>query len=162
LCTILCQQCELQGSDMAQCQTSCAYSKEPDCSDLGDHFIKGIGNRDDTYAPPPLPAEPPRQSPTCYCATLCESCKAKGSNTASCRTVCEFSELPNAECTSKCNAALHRGNPWFKVCVCLSCFSFDRCHFTDEDLIFLIFNIFHVHSSIWCAYRHKSDAWIYL
>ncbi len=111
LCTILCQQCELQGSDMAQCQTSCAYSKEPDCSDLGDHFIKGIGNRDDTYAPPPLPAEPPRQSPTCYCATLCESCKAKGSNTASCRTVCEFSELPNAECTSKCNAALHRGNP---------------------------------------------------
>jgi hypothetical protein len=91
LCTILCQRCELQGSDMAQCQTSCAYSKEPDCSDLCDDFIKGIGNRDDTYAPPPLPAEPLTQSPTCYCATLCESCKAKGSNTASCRTVCRTS-----------------------------------------------------------------------
>jgi hypothetical protein len=48
---------------------------------------------------------------TCYCANLCDSCKANGSITASCQTVCEFAALPSAECTSKCNAALHLGNP---------------------------------------------------
>jgi hypothetical protein len=58
-----------------------------------------------------LPAEPPTPIPTCYCVNLCDSCKAEGSITASCRTVCEFAELPNAECTTNCNAALHLGNP---------------------------------------------------
>jgi hypothetical protein len=110
-CTILCQQCELQGIDNTQCQTACAYSKEPNCGDLCDDFIKGIGIRDDTYAPPPLPAEPPTPIPTCYCVTLCEQCKAVGSTRAACVTVCEFAELPNAECTTNCNAALHLGNP---------------------------------------------------
>jgi hypothetical protein len=114
LCSILCQQCELQGSDMSSCQTTCAIANEPDCSDLCNDYIKGIGIRDDVNTQPPLPddsTEAPAPTPstgTCYCVDLCESCA--GRNTQSCRTVCEFAELPSAECTTQCNAALHRGN----------------------------------------------------
>jgi hypothetical protein len=109
-CTILCQQCELQGIDNVPCQSACFYSMEPNCADLCSDYLEGIGIRDDGNTQPPQQAEPPIPSPTCYCANLCDSCNAKESITANCRTVCEFAELPSAECTSKCNAALHLGN----------------------------------------------------
>jgi hypothetical protein len=75
LCSILCQQCKLQGNENSQCQTTCAYSEQPNCDKLCDDFIHGIGNRDDRYAPLPLPADPPTPSPTCYCATLVSSAR---------------------------------------------------------------------------------------
>eukprot|EP00544_Gedaniella_sp_CCMP2646_P004302 CAMPEP_0202492690 /NCGR_PEP_ID=MMETSP1361-20130828/9308_1 /ASSEMBLY_ACC=CAM_ASM_000849 /TAXON_ID=210615 /ORGANISM="Staurosira complex sp., Strain CCMP2646" /LENGTH=152 /DNA_ID=CAMNT_0049122923 /DNA_START=228 /DNA_END=686 /DNA_ORIENTATION=- len=107
LCTILCQECGLQGVDNSQCQTACAYSEQPNCDKLCDDFVNGIGNRDDSYTSPPLPPEPPTPSPTCRCVTLCEQCTAVGSNRADCKTVCDFAALSNAECTTQCNEALH-------------------------------------------------------
>jgi hypothetical protein len=107
LCTIICQQCELQGVDNSQCQTACAYSEQPNCDKLCDDFVHGVGNRDDSYTSPPLPAEPPTPTPTCRCVTLCEQCKAVGSDRKDCKTVCEFAALSNAECTTQCNEALH-------------------------------------------------------
>jgi hypothetical protein len=47
----------------------------------------------------------------CRCVAACDECNARGSHTADCRLVCEYAALPNAECTTKCNAALHVGEP---------------------------------------------------
>lgn len=109
LCTTLCQQCYSQGINTEPCQSVCAYANEPNCEGLCDAYLQGLDNRDDTNTQPPLPDDP--TPPTCLCVGLCDTCEANGSHTAPCKTVCEFAELSNAECTTKCNAALHIGEP---------------------------------------------------
>lgn len=122
-CKILCQQCYKQGVDNAQCQRMCAISKEPNCANLCNDFIKGNDNRDNTDIPIPFPpakpsttsptnipipfqpTKPLTPSPTCYCVNLCESCKGNG--LADCHTVCEYATLLNNKCISMCNTALH-------------------------------------------------------
>jgi hypothetical protein len=55
-------------------------------------------------------AKPLKPSPTCYCVSLCDSCKGNG--LADCHTICEYAALSNNECISMCNTALHDvGNP---------------------------------------------------
>jgi hypothetical protein len=106
VCTIICQQCGLQGVDNSQCQLACTYSKQPNCDKLCDDFIHGISNRDDSlYTSPPLP--PTEEPPECMCVALCNKCKADGSDRKDCKTVCEFAALSNADCTTQCNEALH-------------------------------------------------------
>lgn len=109
LCTILCQQCEIQDTDMLPCQSVCDYAYEPDCFQLCSDFLTGSVNRDDANSNPPLPSDGSTQTPAaspsvpCRCIAACDSCKANGSNTAPCETVCKYANLPNDECTIECN-----------------------------------------------------------
>ena len=107
LCTTLCQQCNSQGIDNEPCQIACAYASEADCENMCDAYLQDLQGpddvRDDTGDNPDLPDE----DDICACVELCNpSCK-----TAPCKTVCEIAALPNAECTTKCNAAFHVGEP---------------------------------------------------
>jgi hypothetical protein len=108
-CAILCQQCFKLGigTSTAPCQSACDIAKDPNCEDLCSDFLEGLNsNRDDTGTLPPLPDDT-----VCLCVGLCEQCKAQGSGTADCKTVCNFAALSNDECTTKCNEALHIGEP---------------------------------------------------
>lgn len=139
LCTILCQQCELQGSDMAQCQTSCAYSKEPDCSDLcDDAFHQGNWQSRRHLRPSSVAGERKQHGQLQNRVRVFGIVKRR------------------------MHLKVQRGpSSWQSVIqsMCLSVlFLIWSLSFHRWRLDFLIFNIFHVHSSIWCAYRHKSDA----
>ena len=110
-CAILCQQCFKLGieTSTAPCRSACEIAKDQqNCEDLCSAFLEEEfnGNRDDTGTQPPLPDDT-----VCLCVAACDQCNAHGSHTADCRLVCEYAALSNAECTTKCNAALHVGEP---------------------------------------------------
>lgn len=112
LCDRLCSACSSFGTDIRDCQITCSLVGKPDCQDQCMTFIRtgqvpGGGDiRDDFGTQPPLPTQPP--TGPCPCIERCESCRASGSKTKPCQTVCELASDP--ECTPKCNAALNL--PW--------------------------------------------------
>ena len=104
LCPTLCQQCQSLGlGGTASCNSLCMYAHQPSCEDCN-AYLQGFdqgSNRDDTGV----------ADDTCVCVYACDQCNAHGSHTADCKTVCEYAQLSNADCTTLCNKALHIGEP---------------------------------------------------
>lgn len=111
LCDTLCNACNSFGTGMPSCQIVCSFVGIPNCNELCDNFIQtgdtggeGGALRDDPVPEPTLPPGPP----TCQCVAICQGCQERGSNSAPCRSICEYAaEEDPYVCNTKCNDILN-------------------------------------------------------
>lgn len=104
-CIALCEQCNADGSNTADCQTVCDIAADAaTCVTQCDATLHtGDTGATDTGA------TETGASPTCECVTECDQCNAAGSNTADCQTVCEIA-ADATTCVEQCDATLHTGD----------------------------------------------------
>lgn len=98
-CLSLCHQCEVNGSNTADCQTVCGISSDPATCEQNCASTLHLGEW--------APQNTVGSTATCVCTSLCTQCG--GSNTADCQTVCEIAS-DAATCSAKCAETLHLGD----------------------------------------------------
>lgn len=127
-CIELCNQCNADGSNTADCQTVCQIAGEPTetCDEQCAETLHLGGGGGETSVPTtaPAPTDPvvgdsaPAPTPASgtgfppgtacqVCKNQCEGCGGGGS--ASCKTVCEISKEEQAICDQRCYDTLHLG-----------------------------------------------------
>jgi hypothetical protein len=113
-CVALCEECGT--SDTADCKTVCEYAADPaTCVEKCDTVVGNTEATDPTSdttevtdTTSAVDGQPMEGSTSdCECVALCEECGT--SNTADCKTVCEYAADPTT-CVEKCDAVLHTGD----------------------------------------------------